>query len=183
MARLDDAAELHKIINEAYRTENSWTTEANYVKGERISLDALQLLIKEQRDPLLVAEVPSSASDSSGSKMELAGCISAEASHLHPQMNLPDKSALIGLFAVSPNHQSRGVGSRLFNACLDWIRVNWLDCDDAILWVIKQREDIRKWYERLGFKWTGEYRAFVLPDLCKSDDVEFMIYSKPLKQK
>lgn len=182
-ATIEDCSRLHSIINAAYRTDQGWTTEHGLVKGERISHQQLLTLIEENSDPILVAEIEEPQEEEQHSpdsrRVVLVGCISAEASHLHPSLQLPPKSALIGLFSVDPKYQSRGLGSFLFQACLLELGRRW-QCELAVLWVIKQRVDIQGWYERLGFIWTGEYRDFVMPENAVLPNVQFKIYTKSL---
>jgi GNAT superfamily N-acetyltransferase len=191
-AKIEECIVLHKIINAAYRTGSGWTTEAKLVKGERITVTELQRLIEEDVDPILVAELSdvnvshnhnSSMADGQNSVVAdpiIVGCISAEASSAHPQLSLPDNSALIGLFAVDPSMQSRGIGRRLFDGILEWIRLNWPDCKTAILWVLEKRSDILDWYQRLGFQSTGKTRPFVMPDNLLVPDANFNILEKKL---
>jgi ribosomal protein S18 acetylase RimI-like enzyme len=97
----------------------------------------------------------------------------------HPQLNLPADSALIGLFAVDPEVQSKGIGRTLFNAALDLIKQKW-SCQRAIMFVINKRLDIQAWYERLGFKWNGDRREFTYPGKTLQDDIWFKVYEKDL---
>ncbi len=169
--RLEDAKQLHKLINEAYRTDKSWTTEAKLVKGERITMDALVTLIEQDIDPILVAELSSNDN--------VVGCICAESSSNHPTLGLPSASALLGLLAVSPSHQSKGIGRQLVDACMVMVRERW-SSETALNWVIEQRVDIQKWYARLGFQWNGETKDFVQPANALIDNLKFKVYQRTL---
>lgn len=162
----DDFPSLSVIINKAYRGTDSWTTEAHLVRGQRITVEELNKL----RDPILVAEVPE--------ENIIIGCISAEYWDVHTDMGLPEKSALLGLFAVDPNFQSAGVGSKLMRECVQMIKD--YGCKTAVLWVINGRSDIISWYERQGFKWTGKVRDFVMPELLIDPEVYFKIFTKDI---
>lgn len=86
---------------------------------------------------------------------------------------------MLGLLAVNPDYQSRGVGKALFNEAVEMVKTRW-SCTKAVMWVINKRADIQAWYERLGFKWNGEKRDFVLPDKVLQDDIWFKVYVKEL---
>lgn len=172
-----DAPSLHGIIHAAYRTELSWTTEVDLVKGERISLPELQTRLAEPKDPIFVATVDE---DSPGSKTpRVVGCICAEWARNYPETGLTDESCLLGLLAVDPELQSRGIGSALFDHAMQYAQHEW-KCSRAVLWVIKQRLDIMEWYKRRGFVWTGEVKEFVFPELKLHKDVEFHVLVKEL---
>jgi ribosomal protein S18 acetylase RimI-like enzyme len=170
-ATIGDINDLYRIIQAAYRTNNGWTNEAKLVSGERVTKDELRAIIQKGHDPLIVA-----VDDG-----KVVGCISAEASHLHPSLQLPDYSALIGLFSVDPELQSRGIGRLLFNACIDHVKTTW-KCKYAVLWVIETRSDLLKWYEKMGFKFTGDLRDFVMPDKLRVAGLKFKIYIKSLSE-
>jgi ribosomal protein S18 acetylase RimI-like enzyme len=139
------------------------------VKNERITEPELTQLIQAQQDPLLVATLNNT----------IVGCIQAEHSQDHPQLKLPPRSVLLGLFAVDPAHQSRGIGRRLLQACISYAQQKWPGCvEHAVIWVIEQRQDILKWYERMGFEFTGEFRDFVMPQNALIEGLKFKIYVK-----
>lgn len=125
-------------------------------------------------DPIFVAEIATGTGSG-----QVVGCVCAEWAKNHPDTGLGPESALFGLLAVDPARQSAGIGSKLFAHALEFAKREW-GCQQAVLWVIKQRTDILEWYERLGFRWTGELRDFVFPDLAMHDEVEFKVLFKAL---
>ena len=191
LATPEDAPRLHGIIHAAYRTDQSWTTEENLVGGERIGLHELEALLDddselaERQDPVFVATLrvtPNADAAGAGTVLAdemLVGCIQAEWAKHHPDRGLPAACAMFGLFAVDPPHQSKRVGSQLLEHALVHAKGAW-GCREAVLWVIKQRQDIVKWYERLGFRWSGKVKPFVFPELTLKDDVEFLVLIKRL---
>jgi GNAT superfamily N-acetyltransferase len=172
-AEAADAQQIQGIVNEAYRTPKSWTTEAHLVRGERISEAQVQDLIAAQHDTLFVF-----VSDEDRNAGVL-GCICAEWGREHPEWGLGPEAAMLGLFAVSPSWQSKGIGTSLFLHALAYAHACW-GCTSAVMWVIRQREDIIQWYRRLGFEWTGERKPFVFPELQLSDEIEFHVLRKQL---
>lgn len=187
-ARIEDVDRLHALIHSAYRTPASWTSESEYVKNERITLSHLHSLITLAVDPVLVAiaeSVDAETQTQTESKRErerekVVGCISAEAGHLHPDLQLGHESALLGLFAVDPLFQSQGIGSRLMYACMDECQRRW-KTQTAVVWVLEPRQELIEWYKRLGFVWTGRYKDFVMPENALVQGLQFCVYEKPLK--
>ncbi len=112
-------------------------------------------------------------------KAQVVGCIEAEMPENHPEFGLHPKSALMGLLAVHPDYQSRGIGRQLLKESMKYVHQH-RGVEQAIMWVIQQRKDIQAWYERMQFKWTGETKDFVLPDKALKNDVYFKIYSRDL---
>jgi GNAT superfamily N-acetyltransferase len=172
--RSGDAEVLHPLIHAAYRTSQSWTTEVDLVRGERITLPQLREQLSQAVDPIFVAEIAGGTEAG-----RVVGCVCAEWAKNHPDTGLGPESALFGLLAVDPDKQSAGIGSELFLHALKFAKKEW-GCLRAVLWVIKQRGDILAWYERLGFQWTGELKDFVFPDLAMHREVEFKVLVKSL---
>jgi GNAT superfamily N-acetyltransferase len=172
-----DAPRLHELIQEAYRSERSWTTEKHLVRGERIGFDELEAqLTDDEVDPIFVATLPSA---SGGEEPVVAGCICAEWAKDHPSVGLPPSCSMLGLFAVDPAHQSKRIGTHLFHHAMRHVKQKW-GCTEAVLWVIKQRTDILSWYYRMGFRWSGQTKDFVFPELKLHDDIEFKVLIKVL---
>ena len=50
--------------------------------------------------------------------------------------------------------------------------------------VIRQRDDLIAWYERLGYRWTGQTEPFPYGNerfgIPRRPDLEFLVLSKPL---
>lgn len=172
-AKIEDVGTLHGIIHASYRTTDSWTTEHHLVSGERISQDGIKKLIEDDVDRIFVAGVRGEEDSPP------AGCICAELVRNHPDVDLPNDHAMLGLFAVDPKHQSRGVGTQLLSHALDYIKEEG-SCRFATIWVIEQREDIIAWYERKGFVHTGKRIPFVFPDLALVSDMHFKVMQKAL---
>ena len=59
-----------------------------------------------------------------------------------------------------------------------------MDCDRLEMTVIVQRDELIAWYERRGYRLTGERRPFPMTDprfgLPKRDDLEFAVLEKRL---
>ncbi|KAI7890036.1 uncharacterized protein EV154DRAFT_422742 [Mucor mucedo] len=90
--------------------------------------------------------------------------------------------AEIGLFAVSPIHQSRGVGGQLIrNSLLTMIKLGF---DTAVIQVLENRPDIIAWYRKLGFEnLLGERIPFGWPEKSLVHDLHVLILRKKLTLK
>ncbi|KAI8141671.1 acyl-CoA N-acyltransferase [Fennellomyces sp. T-0311] len=156
----------HAVVNGAYRSEGGWTTEKDLVSGERATEQDIEHAVRANGKPntLLYAFDNSSGADT------VVGTVQIQA--------LPNKEAELGLFAVSPSFQSRGVGGRLVRGAFD--RMKELGFTTAVIHVLETRAELLAWYRKLGFVETGERIPFVWPDMLKVKDVCFITLKKPL---
>lgn len=91
----------------------------------------------------------------------VVGTVQIQPSADHPH------EAEIGLFAVSPLHQSRGIGGNLIrNAMLEMKEQGYTS---AFLHVLENRPEILTWYRKLGFQETGERVPFIWTEKLKFD--------------
>ncbi len=148
-ATLDDVDAVVGLAHSAYRGETSragWTTEADLLDGGRTDAPMVRGLIQAEGSVILVID------DQAEPGSLLACC------HLERR---PD-SAYLGLFAVRPGMQGRGVGSSLLAAAeslaRDWGLVR------LELTVLNHRPELLAWYERLGFEMTGHDTPFPYGD-------------------
>ena len=186
-----DAQTLCGIIQQAYRTDRSWTTEVNLVAGQRITAEQLHKQLAAGTDPIFVATVPQGTAthsegdaqgggcNGSAQSQQVVGCICAETANNHSDVGLASTDVLLGLFAVSPELQSAGIGSRLLAHALQHAQAE-MGSTRAVLWVIHTRTELLAWYERLGFEWSGETKPFVFPDLSLVEDLHFRVLTKQL---
>lgn len=162
-----DATQLVTLVRSAYRGSASragWTSEAHLVDGERIDERQVLDLIDRPRSMLLVLE------DGDG----LLACCQLE-----------DRGAglaYLGTLAVQPKAQGRGVGRRVVAEAER--RVAGAFAARALeLTVLAQQQALILWYERLGFRRTGETRPFPADPLYarpKRDDLHFVVLRKQL---
>lgn len=169
LANIEDlkfVAEATTVVNNAYRAEGGWTTEADIVKGQRCTEQDMTNHIKDSGKPntLLFAFDENN---------QVVGTIQIQPSHESP------KEAEIGLFSVSPLHQSGGIGGRLVRQAMTEMKT--LGFDTAVMHVIENRTEILTWYKKLGFKETGERIPFVWPEMLKIHGLHFLTLKKPLE--
>lgn len=80
---------------------------------------------------------------------ELMGCV---------YLKKEGERLYLGMLSVWPVKQGVGIGKRLVAAAADYARV--YGCKAIRITVISAREELIAWYERHGFRRTGEVEAF-----------------------
>ncbi len=74
---------------------------------------------------------------------------------------------------VSPEMSGRGIGTRLYQTCLQELAE--IGFTEATLWVLEHNERVRRWYERLGWQATGERKTVYGPG--RIDDLRYRLTS------
>lgn len=164
-ATMADVEALVALVNSAYRGDSSrvgWTTEADLVGGQRIDAERLTEEVAHDGHVVLLHEHDGA----------LLACV-----HLQRTAD----GCYLGMFTVSPTAQRRGLGSRLLEASERWAIEHW-HSTSVYMTVIVQRTDLIRWYERRGYRRTGERRPFPHDDprfgLPLRDDLEFEVLHK-----
>jgi len=166
-ARPGDADVLTDLIRSAYRGQDSragWTSEADLVEGERISRDQVLAMISAGGSVLLVGEDAGQIVACCQLRNEGAGL------------------AYFGTFAVSPQAQGAGLGRRLM-AEAERQAVGAFAATRLEMTVLAQQDKLIAYYERRGFRRTGETRPFPAdPRYARPlrDDLCFAVLEKPL---
>ena len=146
-AELVDAEAIAKLINTAYRGETSrkgWTTEADILDGLRTTTSEIGKIIKRDNAYMLIGVL----------KDEIVATMCCE------WQELAFKDTVhFGMIAVKPSLQNRGYGKSMIQAaeaiCLrEWRVVGFH------MAVISIRHTLIAFYERLGYKRTGEFADF-----------------------
>ncbi len=163
-----DVNALLDLVESAYRGNRSragWTTEADLLEGQRTDRTELEQLIADPGAKIVLAFAAS----------ELMGCV---------LMKREAESVVhIGLFAVRPTAQARGVGSALLT---EVERLgSELGASLAKMTVIEQRPELIAWYGRRGYRATGKTEPFPYGNarfgLPLRDDLQFVVLEKPLR--
>lgn len=170
-ATADDAVALEALVNSAYRGDSSragWTTEADLLGGQRVDVDGLRALIA--RGALDGGAVVLVHEDAAG----LAACV-----ELEPR----GEGCYLGMLTIRPTSQAGGLGRRLLEAA-ERFAAERFGTREMQMTVIVQRTELLAWYERRGYRRTGERRPFPYGDprfgLPKRPDLEFEVLSKRL---
>ena len=142
-AKLEDVKELEKLINSAYRGEESkkgWTTEAAILGGIRVDEKALTELLEKTKVTIL------KLSDLDDSILGTV-CLEVKLNELY-----------LGMFAVLPLAQGKGMGKSLLMAAEQHALQN--NCTKIVISVISSRVELISWYSRHGYVPTGGSIAF-----------------------
>lgn len=157
------------LVNSAYRGESSkrgWTTEADLLDGQRTDPESMLKQIQAENSFILIAEETETG--------KIDGCV-----HLRQE----DDKCYLGMLTVSPELQGRGLGKFLMEEAEAFS--DMLGCTEIYMTVISKRKELIEFYERRGYKNTGEIRPFPYGDerfgLPKTDDLEFVILNKNIK--
>lgn len=100
------------MVNRCYRSTENWTNENAILEGVRICRDSLKYNAKQF--DIFVVEDPESKA--------IVGCIKTGLTQDTVVAKLPESVGCIGLFAVSPDFQSRGLGSRIMRFAENFCR-------------------------------------------------------------
>lgn len=165
-AEKQDAGQIADLVNSAYRGEVSrqgWTTEADLVMGRRTEVGEILRLISNDGSMFLLYKA----------ETELTGSV-----HLQKQAD----QVCLGMLAVSPPLQGRGIGKQLLLAAEQAAQQAWA-VNKSVMTVIASRSELIAFYERNGYRRTGVSKAFPLkPELWtpKFADLRLEILEKTL---
>jgi ribosomal protein S18 acetylase RimI-like enzyme len=164
----DEVRAIVALVESAYRGPASragWTTEADLLDGQRTDADAVREIIGARPGGLLLAEEGT----------DLVGCCQLE--------RRPAGAAYFGMFSVRPAGQGQGRGRAIVAEAERMARDEWA-ANRMTMTVIRQRGDLIAWYQRLGYRLTGETEPFPYGDerfgIPTRPDLEFVVLSKPL---
>ncbi|MBF9221723.1 GNAT family N-acetyltransferase [Hymenobacter ruricola] len=138
-----DIPRLTALVNRAYRGDASrqgWTTEAHLLDGQRIDAAGMAEMLAVPGAAMLLCLAENG---------ELLGSFYAHATG--PQVYL-------GMLAVDPEKQARGVGKFLLKAAEDYGRQH--GCTTSKMTVISVRTELLAYYERQGYRRTGATEPF-----------------------
>jgi GNAT superfamily N-acetyltransferase len=163
-----DVPAIVSVVESAYRGDVSrtgWTTEADLLDGQRTDPEAVAATVAAPDSVVLLAETDGM----------LAGCC-----HLERRAAA---EVYFGMFAVRPGSQGQGWGAQILAEAERLASDEW-HAAQLVMTVIGQRDDLIAWYERRGFRRTGESKPFPYGDerfgIPKRPDLSFVVLAKPL---
>lgn len=164
-----DAPAVRALVESAYRGDGSregWTTEADFFKSSRISVEEVHSKITEPEGAVLMAR------DKAG---DLIACCEI--------VKRGENRAYFGLFAVDPQRQGGGIGSFVLREGENFAKRE-LGCTELELQVISLRNELIEYYERRGYLKREETRPFpydlVGAEFILRDDLQFAVLVKDL---
>lgn len=161
-----DIKAVNDLLNSAYRGESSklgWTTEAGLIAGETRSDEQTVREIMQQQGSVFLKY--------STADLGISGCVNLQ--------QFGDKLYL-GMFSVSPHLQGAGIGKAILKAAEEYaVQVH---CTMIYMTVISVRTELINWYERNGYRDTGERKPFIEDALTGRhlQPLEFMVMQKIL---
>ncbi|AKN73853.1 GCN5 family acetyltransferase [Streptomyces sp. PBH53] len=162
-----DVDALVALVESAYRGDSSragWTTEADFLEGQRTDPEGVLEVIKGPESRLLTVERDG----------RIVACCQLEHRVDH---------AYFGMFAVTPTQQGTGLGKIVMAEAERLARETW-GATEMRMAVINVRKDLIAWYERRGYRRTGETHPFPYGDerygIPLRADLRFEVLAKPL---
>ena len=166
-ACLDDIPVIVQLVESAYRGDASragWTTEADFLEGQRIDAAGVKADIETPHNRVLLAECDGGL---------LACC------HLQKTGD----ACYFGMFSVQPAQQGTGLGKRMMAEAERIAREDWR-CTRMQMTVIDIRAELIGFYVRRGYVRTGVHKPFPYGDerfgIPLRADLRFEVLEKPL---
>jgi ribosomal protein S18 acetylase RimI-like enzyme len=160
-----DVPAIVALVESAYRGDSGrrgWTTESDLLDGQRTDAAGVAALLDQPHGMVLLAERDG---------VLLASC------HIERHGD----SGYFGMFAVDPAQQGGGLGKAVLAEAERIARESW-ECRAMHMTVIVQRAELIAWYERRGYRRTGEYQPFPYGDerfgIPRRDDLRFEVLRK-----
>ena len=155
------------LVTSAYRGDASragWTTEADFLDGNRIDAEVLRADIERPRSRVLLAERDG----------QLLACA---------HVSEDDGAGYFGMFSVVPGLQGGGIGKQVLAECERIARDEW-QLPAMRMTAIDIRNELIAFYERRGYVRTGILKPFPYGDerfgLPQRDDLRFEVLEKTL---
>lgn len=151
------------LVNSAYRGETArqgWTHEADMIGGERTNIDDLRTAIAKPEAALLLLREDDGA---------LLGCVMVE--------RMRGEVWYLGMLTVRPDSQARGTGRTLLEGAEAFARER--GGTEMHMTVISVRQALVAWYERRGYRDTGDRLPYPHGDPPRPD-LQFAVLTRAL---
>ena len=167
-ATADDVDAVVALVNSAYRGETSragWTTEADILGGQRTDAREISQLIAADDSAIILCLRGS----------EIIGSVHVE--------RVDAATAYMGMLVIRPVLQGQGLGRCLMDEAERFAREEW-GAQRIQMQVITLRHELIAYYERRGYRRTGETKPFPASDprfgLPKVEGLMFEVVEKSL---
>ena len=162
-ALLTDAASIERLVNSAYRGEESrkgWSTEADLLDGTRIDEAGVRELLQKPGTTLLKYVRDD----------EIIGCV---------ELRLEKNKMYLGMLSVNPVLQAGGIGRQLLQEAESYALRE--KATVIFMTVLSVRTELIDWYVRRGYELTGERKTFSIKEArhgIAKTTLEFVILQK-----
>ncbi|WP_419813986.1 GNAT family N-acetyltransferase [Glacieibacterium sp.] len=168
-ATLADLTPLRELVESAFRGDSSrggWTHEADLLDGPRTDDATLAAIIADPGQTMLLAE----------GKSGLTGCVLVA--------DKGDGLSSLGMLSVAPGLQAAGLGRWLIERA-EALAARTYGASRMEMTVVGVRAELIAWYERRGYRRTGETRPFpavhrMRPGVTPAD-LEFAVLERDLR--
>lgn len=162
-----DIGHVVALVNSAYRGASSkrgWTTEADFLDGQRTDAEEITKLIDTPGSMILLCY----------QDQDLIG-----SAHLERA----EHGAYLGMFTVRPTLQGRGIGKRFMQEAERMAQEEW-GAKKIMMLVITLRTELIAFYERRGYRRTGLFKEFpndIRFGIPRVDGLRFELLEKDLR--
>jgi len=144
LAQFADIPQLVDLINKSYREQQgrSWTTELEFVKGQRITEFQLKEQLQCANSTLLVAETEFS---------KIVACVGLTFENIQVE---------IGTFCTDPQVQNMRVGRSVLEYAEQYALKEDPHLTNAVMHVLNVRSELIAYYERRGYVKTDNEQPY-----------------------
>jgi ribosomal protein S18 acetylase RimI-like enzyme len=142
-ATVTDIPALVELVNSAYRGEDGrhgWTNEAHLLSGPRTTAAGINELLGKPGSTLFKYTAPDNT---------VLGCV---------YLDVQGERLYLGLLSVLPARQDSGIGKQFLAFAEKYAGHH--RCTHIHITVISARAELLAWYERHGYRRTGEIQPF-----------------------
>ena len=159
-----DVAAIRALVESAYRGDSArrgWTHEADLLGGERTSAAEVAAQVGTPGHHMIVAQAHG----------VIIGTVAITAR--------PPDGCYLGMLAVLPDRQAGGLGRQLIAAAEAEARLRF-GAVTMEMTVIQRRPELIAFYERRGYRRTGEIRPFPYADLPEAPGLAMVVLERAL---
>ena len=156
-ATLDDIDSLEQLLNCCYRETAGWTNEADLIGGIRTTSAELAAVINDPNHYYFVYPKTTTGDRDAEETGEILGCIAVDMKTDADS----NKKAYIGMFAVHPVLQGKGVGNIILQAAETFADRHLQSQPSRLtMSILSHRPELLAYYERRGYKLNGNKMPF-----------------------
>jgi len=137
-----DLPEIARLVNTAYRSREGWTHEADLIDGQRTSTDDLERELSTPESTLIFC-----LRDTQPGPIQACVLLRDKPRHIY-----------LGMLSVSPAAMNKGFGRQLLEFSEAYAQTH--GADRVVMTVLHVRDELIAWYERRGYRRTGECMPF-----------------------